>query len=72
MIHLLRDFSRAEQEQLQREGSCVDHDLQALKGRIGGQIARHHDNDRSELGLATKRTLEQGNATAAPGLLSTD
>lgn len=56
MIHLLDLFSRAGQKQLWREGSPVDHGLQALKTRVGGQIARHHDNDRSELGLATKRT----------------
>lgn len=34
MIHLLEGFSRAEEKQLGREETCVDHDLQALKGRM--------------------------------------
>lgn len=34
MIHLLKGFSRTRRKWLLREGSCVDHDLQALKGRM--------------------------------------
>lgn len=39
------------------------------EGEDGGQIARHHDNDRSELGLATKRTLEAGQCDSGSGIV---